>query len=349
MKSKNNSYSSNHTIITCILILVAVGLIFNGCASLQEAQQRRDQRLKERRNTDQLLLKPTDATITVNPKPPHGKPHGESDHYSFTFVENLHIHQDFDEIEERNAFAKSSLAYMESLYSAMYDIFGFKPKQKIHIKLHNLYKGGSMIAETGSYSSYIIRNGDVTKNITDIEMDFPLAMFRSHGTRVHELTHAFTNIYYFPVWFSEGIAVLMQTEYANDNSHPKFDGIDRNLRVGPNGINLLEGWRGHGDHQAGANITQWRYRYAYTVVSELRKLYGKDFYMRVFKLMDEDQLYKKLVGRMSTSFVVYYFSQAAGEDLVPFFKKLQFDVRKLEKDDILQQIEKQKELIRRQL
>ena len=203
-------------------------------------------------------------------------------------------HQDFDEIEERNAFARNSLTYMESLYSAMYDIFGFKPKQKIHIKLHNLYRGGRSIATTGSSSSYSIRNGEITKNITDIEMDFPLAMFQSHGTRVHELTHAFTNIYYFPVWFSEGIAVLMQTEYANDNAHPKFEDLDQNLRVNQNGINLLEGWGGHGDHRAGRNITQWRYRYAYTIVSELRKLYGKDFYLSVFKLMDEDQLYKKL-------------------------------------------------------
>ena len=348
MKLKNNSYFSNHPIVTCIFVFLAIGLIFNGCAALQEAQQRRDQRLKDRLDTDQLMLQAPDATITVNPKPPKGEPHGESDHYTFTFVEDLQIHDDFDEIEERNAFARSSLTYMESLYSAMYDIFGFKPKQKIHIKLHNLYRGGRMIAETGSYSSYGIRNGEIMKNITDIEMNFPLAMFESPGTRVHELTHAFTNIYFFPTWFSEGIAVLMQSEYANDNSHPKFNDLDQNLRVNQNGINLLEGWGGHGDHRAGRDITRWRYRYAYTIVSELRKLYGKDFYLRVFELMDEDLLYKKLYGNMSTSFVVYYFSKAAGEDLVPFFKKLQFDVRNLEKEDILQQIERQKKLIRRQ-
>ena len=50
---------------------------------------------------------------------------------------------------------------------------------------------------------------------------------------------------------------------------------------------------------------------------------------------------------MSTSFVVYYFSQAAGEDLVPFFEKLQFKVKKLEKADILKEIEQTKDLIRR--
>ena len=44
---------------------------------------------------------------------------------------------------------------------------------------------------------------------------------------------------------------------------------------------------------------------------------------------------------MKTSFLVYYFSEAAGEDLVPFFRKLHFKVRKLTKEDILNQIEVQ--------
>ena len=55
--------------------------------------------------------------------------------------------------------------------------------------------------------------------------------------------------------------------------------------------------------------------------------------------MEADGLHQRLVGTMKTSFLVYYFSEAAGEDLVPFFRKLQFKVRKLTKEDILNQIE----------
>ena len=54
--------------------------------------------------------------------------------------------------------------------------------------------------------------------------------------------------------------------------------------------------------------------------------------------MERDQLHQKLIGAMPTSFLVYYISQAAGEDLVPFFEKLKFNVRKLKKTDILEYI-----------
>jgi len=37
---------------------------------------------------------------------------------------------------------------------------------------------------------------------------------------------------------------------------------------------------------------------------------------------------------MKTSMLVYYMSQAAGEDLVPFFENLKFNVRRLTRDEI---------------
>jgi len=165
-------------------------------------------------------------------------------------------------------------------------------------------------------------------------------MYERPDVRLHELTHAFTNIYYIPTWFSEGIAVLMQTEYAGGGSHPKFESLHTDLRVDLDGVNQLENWGGHIGDILSDPLTQWRYRYAYTLVSELQERYGTDFYIRVFELMEADGLHHKLTGRMKTSFVVYYFSQTAGEDLVPFFKKLHFKVRKLSKEDILEQIPK---------
>ena len=97
---------------------------------------------------------------------------------------------------------------------------------------------------------------------------------KSTGVRVHELTHAFTNIYFLPVWFSEGIAVLIQTEYAKGGTHPKFDSLERDLRVDLDGVNQLESWSGHTENNP---LTHWRYRYAYTLVAELWERYGEDF------------------------------------------------------------------------
>jgi hypothetical protein len=54
--------------------------------------------------------------------------------------------------------------------------------------------------------------------------------------------------------------------------------------------------------------------------------------------MEADQLHNKLPSKMSTSFLIYYLNQAAGTDLVPFFESLYFNVRRLTKADILQNI-----------
>ena len=117
------------------------------------------------------------------------------------------------------------------------------------------------------------------------------------------------------------------------------------VHIDINGVNELENWVGHTESSP---LTQWRYRYAYTLVAELWKRYGNDFYIKVFELMEADGLHQQLESLMPTSILVYYFSQAAGEDLVPFFRQLHFNVRPLTKEDIVKQIETLNTQIRRE-
>lgn len=330
-----------HTIglkLSITLMLLAAGLVLNGCTALQEAQQRREKRILEARDANLLMLKPSAATIRVAENAPPGKQYGESDHYTLTFAEDLYAHEEFDEVEERKVFTRSALGYMESLYEAMNELFGFQPKHKIHVTLHHVFQGTTLAAVTRTNYRRDYPHGQLVKFITGIEMDFPIQMYERHGVRAHELTHAFTNIYFLPTWFSEGIAVLIQTEYTKGGSHPKFESLKEYLRIDLDGENALENWGGHLDS---GPMTHWRYRYAYTLVSELREKYGNALYIKLFQLMEADGLHRKLEGKMPTSFLVYYLSQAAEEDLVPFFEELQFNVRKLKKTDILQAIEAQ--------
>ena len=324
-----------------IVTLFIVVFVFNGCAALEEAQLRREKRILEARDADSLMLRPSNAKIEIA----SDALYGVSDHYTLTFAKDLYKHPQLDAVEKRESFARSALSYMESLYDAMNRLFGFRPKHKIHVTLHDLYQGTRLAATTTTNYRYGFQNGQYLKFVNGIKMNFPLAMYEKHGVRAHELTHAFTNIYFLPVWFSEGIAVLIQTEYAKGGTHPKFDSLKGDLRVDLNGVNELENWGGHLD---GGPLTQWRYRYAYTLVAELRERYGNDFYIKVFQLMETDALHQRLEDKTPTSFLVYYLSEAAGEDLVPFFKELQFNVRKLTKEDILKQIKEMNSQIRRQ-
>ncbi|MYB96448.1 hypothetical protein F4054_14775 [Candidatus Poribacteria bacterium] len=318
----------------CMIPTLLVGvLFFNSCTALKEAQERREKRLLEKRNASSLMLKSSDVVPKITPDALFG----ESDHYTLEFAEDLQGMPAFDEVHEREEFINSALGYMESLYEAMREHFGFHPEHKIRVTLHDVYRGSRLGAFTTTQYRFGIQNGRYEKFISGIQMDFPMQMYEKHGVRVHELTHAFTNIYYIPVWFSEGIAVLIQSEYAQGGLHPKYDSLKADVRIDLNGENELENWTGHTENSP---LTQWRYRYAYTLVAELWKRYGNDFYIKVFELMEADGLHQQLESLMPTSILVYYFSQAAGEDLVPFFRELHFiKVRRLTKTDIVKYIE----------
>ncbi len=320
------------SVITALfLVLIASCFLFNGCTALKEAQQEREARLKKKKDARHLMMEPSKSEPTVAADAQKA----ESEHYTLAFADDLKGHEKFDELRERRDFALSALGYMESVYDEMNAVFGFQPEHKIHVTLHAVYNGTTRVASTTTQYNYESVGNTTLKVVTGIKMDYPLAMYEKPGVRVHELTHAFTNIYFLPTWFNEGIAVLMQTEWAKGGLHPKFDSLQRNLKRNMAGENDLEDWASHGGDP---KLTDWRYRYAYTIVSELRKRYGADFYIKVFRLMEADQLHNKLPSKMPTIFLVYYLSQAAGVDLVPFFTELAFNVHKLTKEEILQNI-----------
>jgi hypothetical protein len=317
-------------------MLLVAALVFNGCTALEEARQRREKRLLEERNASSLMLKTPKAKIGEDNVALDALS-GESDHYTIKFAEDLQQLPAFDEVDERKEFILSALSYMESLYDAMHEHFGFHPEHQIHVTFHDTYRGSRLGAFTTTQYRSGIENGQYVKLISGIEMDFPMQMYEKQGVRAHELTHAFTNVYYIPVWFSEGIAVLIQSEYIQGGLHTKLDSLKADVRLDINGENELENWAGHTENSP---LTQWRYRYAYTLVAELWERYGNDFYIKVFESMEADGLHQQLESLMPTSVLVYYFSKVAGEDLVPFFRELHFiKVRRLTKEDIVKYVE----------
>ena len=327
MKNPNqlNRYSAR------IGILLLIAFLTVGCAALEEAQRRKQERTRqqqqeryvtfERPDTEIETLTADSLTLT-------------SEHYTFTFAEDLLTHPDYDEPEERQSIGKGALLFMESLYNYVHDIFGFEPEHQLNVNLRQTHHGSTRLATTSTRTATIYRNGEWLKVVEGIDMDFPVAMFVQRDVQAHELTHAFTNIYLLPTWFAEGIAVLVQVEYARGRSHRRLD-LHEDLKTDLDGRNAVQYWKGH---LSADQLTQFRYSYSYSIVTELKKRFGEDFYPTVFRLIEEDQLHQRLPGEMTTSFLVYYLSQAAGQDLVPFFEELKFDVRTLTKSEILSTI-----------
>ena len=127
-----------------------------------------------------------------------------SEHYTFTFADDLLTHPDYDEPEERQSVGKGALLFMESLYNYVHDIFGFEPKHQLMVNLRQTHHGSTNLATTSTRTQTIYRNGEWLKVVEGIEMDFPVPMFNQRDVQAHELTHAFTNIYLLPTWFAEG-------------------------------------------------------------------------------------------------------------------------------------------------
>ena len=302
--------------------LLAIALCVAGCAALEEARQRRQERIKQQQSKRYLTFARPDAEILVSPD---GLEIG-SYRYTLTFHEDLLKNAAFDEAKEREEFGRGALVYMESLYTFIQELFGIDPPvRRIGIVLYEKYRGTTRLAITETNYSMMSRGNEALRTVSKITMHFPMAMFDRRDVRAHELTHAFTTVYYFPIWFTEGIAVFVQNEYAKGAGHLRID-LQEGMKLDMDNVNAIQTWKGHGSDDA-----QWGYSYSYSIAKALYDRFGEDFYPELFRVINQDKLRQKLPRQMDSSFLIYYLSQAAGEDLVPFFQELKFNVRRLTK------------------
>ena len=308
-----------------LIVHFAIAICITSCASLEKSRQRQREKIKQQQSKRYLTLPRPDAQISVSPD---GLKIG-SDHYELTFHEDLLKRRSLDESKERQEFGHGALLYMESLYKYIHELFHIEPPtRRIGIVLYETFQGTTRRAMTESRHATVPQGNALLKTVGNIVMHFPMAMFDEREVRAHELTHAFTANYYLPTWFTEGIAVFVQIQYARGGDFRPLD-LQENMKVDMDDVNAIQSWRGHASVDA-----QWGYGYSFSIVKELYNLYGEGFYPEVFRLMEADRYHQQLPGEMKTSMLIYYMSQAAGEDLVPYFENLKFNVRRLTRDDI---------------
>ena len=301
---------------------LAIALCISGCAALEEAQQRRRERITQQQSKRYLTFARPDAEILVSPDGLEIA----SYQYTLTFHEDLLKNAAFDEAKEREEFGRGALVYMESLYTFIQELFGIDPPvRRMGIVLYEKYQGTTRLAITETNYSMMPRGNEVSRTVSKITMHFPMAMFDRRDVRAHELTHAFTTVYYFPIWFTEGIAVFVQNEYAKGSGHFRID-LQEEMKLDMDNVNAIQTWKGHGSDDA-----QWGYSYSYSIAKALYDQFGEGFYPELFRVINQDKLHRKLPRQMDSSLLIYYLSQAAGEDLVPFFQELKFNVRRLTK------------------
>lgn len=316
--------------IPYIIIFCLLGLVLSvpGCVeSLKSAQHSRPKRTIYERQYLETYKRPK-----VKPKAlSEDGLKFESEHYLLTFSEDIKKVPKFGSPQERISRGLGDLIFMEGQYEFVKEIFGFEAKDKIKVNVHRTLRGSPNDAYTSMSKGMKVVDNQF-QAAYDIEVHFGIDAFKKRSVQAHELTHAFTQVYALPAWLAEGIAVLVESEYAGGALWAKAKRDLEPIGLDENGVNIIQNWRGHGSKLPGRSIET--YAYSYSIVSELRKRYGDDFFKKFFALLDKDGIHYK-AGILSSSVIVYYMSQAAGEDLVPFFRRLKFNVRKLKRENIL--------------
>ena len=233
-----------------MIAVLVVMLCLSSCAALEEASQRRQEKIKRQQSKRYLTLARPDAQISVS----SGALEIGSDHYTLTFHEDLLKNKAFDEPREREEFGRGALVYMESLYTFIEKLFGIEPPvRRIGIVLYEEYRGTTRVAITETNYSMMPQGNEILRTVGKITMHFPMAMFDQRDVRAHELTHAFTTVYYFPIWFTEGIAVFVQNEYAKGTGHGRLD-LQDEMKLDMDNVNAIQTWEGHGSHEVGMGL-----------------------------------------------------------------------------------------------
>jgi len=309
-----------------------------GCLqSLQEAQKRQRERRAQAKEQERTFLRPK-----AKPKVSVDGLTFEGEHYILTFAEDIKNEDGYKTAEERKARGSGALIFLEGQYDYVKNIFGFDAKNKIEVKVERALKpeksldgdgrgGGDRRDAHTNINRSVKRVGDHFETTYDISVSFGIDAFKSRSVQAHELAHAFTSVYALPAWLDEGIAVFVEAEYAGGAGWAKTRRSLIPIGYDKNGANAIQNWRGQGSTLPGRSVET--YAYAYSIVYELRKRYGDDLFKKFFALIEKDGIHYK-VGTLSASVIVYYMSQAAGKDLVPFFKEIKFNVRKLTKEEI---------------
>ena len=122
-----------------------VALCLTGCASLEQARQQQQEKIKREQSKRYLTFARPDAQISVSPD----ELEIGSDHYTLTFHEDLLKNAAFDEAKEREEFGRGALVYMESLYTFIQELFSIDPPvRRIGIVLYEKYRGTTRVAIT---------------------------------------------------------------------------------------------------------------------------------------------------------------------------------------------------------
>lgn len=295
------------------LLWAIMGLVVEGCASSVGHLPNRiaQERARLRVPTYQVLEKGLGAD-------PDGYTF-HSERFRFEFSKEFDQVEGYRTPQERLERGKIAYAVLEGGYAFVRDLFGVEVKRPIRVVISPTLNGKA--DEANTFVQWDTLDGLRVEGSEQATMNFGQAAFESKATLAHELSHALLSKYGLPTWMDEGIATLVEHDYANgvpwvsEHTTLTLIGFDEN------GYNILQTWRSDGNPLPFRSAKA--YGAAYAIVKEMQRRYGTHIFVRLFRELDRTRIPLR-PNRLTTRELVDTLNRITGQQTEQFFQELHF-------------------------
>jgi hypothetical protein len=306
--------SRSFTHLRILIAFVAIGASLTGCAAsnakgLPTAVSR--ERARIRANTYQVIGKGLGAG---------------ADGYTFHSARfRFEFSKEFDTVEgyrtpnERFERGKAASAFLDGGYDFVRSIFGVDAKRPIRVVIAPALNGNP--ADATTFVQWDTVGDKRVEGTEESTMNFGKSAFESQATLAHELTHALLSKYGLPAWMDEGIATLVEHDYANGAPWVGEHTTLKPVGLDANGYNMLQTWRGDSNPLPFRSVET--YGSAYAVVKEIQRRYGDDVFVRLFRSLDSSKTHLRS-NRLTTSELIGALNRVTGQQTERFFEELRF-------------------------
>jgi len=214
--------------------------------------------------------------------------------------------------------------FLNDGYEFVRDIFGIEASKQLLVVIAPTVRGDADDAYTQTQWMLMGEGGRMIEDSQESVIYFGQAAFEDHTVLAHEMTHALLNAYRLPAWFSEGIAALVEVDYAKSSRTDFGKYTTKPIGLDESGHNVIQTWRGHGS--ALPERSSETYGSAYAIIREIRMRYGDDVYPLFFGDFKVTKAHLASGDELSLDVIIDTFNRVTGRDVAPFFQEIQFDV-----------------------
>jgi hypothetical protein len=239
--------------------------------------------------------------------------------FRFEFSRDFGHVPGYETAEARFERGRAASEVLNGGYAFVREIFGIEAHRPIRVVIVPDLDGDPSDARTEIRWRTI--QDRIVADSAHVTMYLGRAAFESPPALAHELTHALVGVYALPSWLDEGIATLVEMDYAHGATAAAAHARLVPLGLDADGYNVLETWRG--DDSPLPFRSPETYGAAYAIVSEIRRRYGADVFARLFRHFERTQP-GRLGSRRETADIIAGLNRVTNQDTRPFFEELRF-------------------------